>query len=100
MRQLIFLSIILAFTCSCATTGTTKSEKQNAILDMADETLAQLISAKPHVKQQINTSPGYAVFSNANVNIILASFGGGHALLKIQPLGKRFLCEWARLALV
>lgn len=88
MRLLILLSILLAFTCSCASTGATKSEKQNAILKMADETLAELVHEKPHVKQQINASPGYAVFSNANVNIILASFGGGHGVVKNTAAGK------------
>ena len=31
---------------------------------------------------------GYAVFDNANVNVILASFGGGYGVVKNNLTGK------------
>jgi hypothetical protein len=33
---------------------------------------------RPQAKSQITKAPGYAVFSDANINIIFASFGGGY----------------------
>ncbi|NOQ88100.1 MAG: hypothetical protein GQ550_04180 [Gammaproteobacteria bacterium] len=44
--------------------------------------LTQLYALKPEVKKQIESSPGYAVFSSANVNILLISFGAGYGVLE------------------
>ena len=67
----------------CATTqGNTTNEKRQSILSMKDEVLTELFKLKPDVRAQINKAPGYAVFSNVNVNIIFASFGGGYGLAK------------------
>jgi lipid-binding SYLF domain-containing protein len=44
---------------------------------MRQEVLTELYSAKPDIQAQINSASGYAVFSNANINLIFASFGGG-----------------------
>ncbi len=81
---------ILTLTLSgCATTsGTTPQEKRQAILAMKNEVLSDLYKVKPDVKAQISSAPGYAVFNNTNVNIILASFGGGFGVLKNNKTGK------------
>tara|TARA_B110000858_G_scaffold193768_1_gene246930 strand:+ start:29651 stop:30151 length:501 start_codon:yes stop_codon:yes gene_type:complete len=55
----------------------TPSERGQAIQEMCQEVLAELYSIKPDTRAQINSASGYAVFSNANINLILASFGGG-----------------------
>ncbi len=73
----------------CATTGgKTPTEKRQAILDMKNEVLSDLYKLKPDAKSQISSAPGYAVFSNANVNIIFASFGGGYGVVKNNNTGK------------
>ena len=76
--------IILALTIGgCATTGgKTTVEKRQSILSMKNEVLSDLYKLKPDVKSQISSAPGYAVFSNANINIIFASFGGGYGVVK------------------
>ena len=55
---------------------------------MKNEVLSDLYKVKPDVKAQISSAPGYAVFSNTNVNIILASFGGGLGVVKHNKTGK------------
>lgn len=88
---------ILTVTCimmtliagGCATTGSvTPPQKRQAILAMKNKTLSSLYQLKPDVKSQISRAPGYAVFSNANVNIVLASFGGGEGVVKNNSSGK------------
>lgn len=75
--------IMLAGLAGCATTqGQTKAEKQQAVLAMKDETLTRLFKLKPETRAHVENAPGYAVFSNANVNLILASFGGGYGVVK------------------
>jgi lipid-binding SYLF domain-containing protein len=82
--------IILAlFAGGCATTGdVTPAEERKLILAMKNEVLTDLYKVRPDVKSQITGAPGYAVFSNANVNVILASFGGGYGVVRNNRSGK------------
>ena len=83
----IFLALMLN---GCATTGgSTPKEQRQAILSMKNEVLSDLYKVKPDVKAQISSAPGYAVFSNTNINIILASFGGGYGVVKNNNTGKQ-----------
>ena len=68
---------------ACVTNhGHRPEDKRRAIIDMQKETLAALYKVRPQAKSQIASAPGYAVFSNANVNIIFASFGGGYGVVQ------------------
>ena len=83
--NILFLPLLLVVITliGCATTsGTTNSEKRQSILQMKDEVLTELFKLKPDVRSQLTSAPGYAVFSNVNVNLIFASFGGGYGLTK------------------
>jgi outer membrane biogenesis lipoprotein LolB len=74
MKRLIFsLPVVVAVLVSaCATTaGNTPDEKRQAVQAMRQEVLSNLYRIKPAARNLVRSSPGYAVFSNANVNIIL-----------------------------
>ncbi len=74
------LGLLLVLLNACTTTGLTSGnpdERRQAIQDMRREVLTELYSIKPDTRVQIGSAAGYAVFTNANVNLILASFGGG-----------------------
>ncbi|PCI34740.1 MAG: hypothetical protein COB53_11685 [Elusimicrobia bacterium] len=84
MKQ--FPAILILITASsllvgCATTGKRPEEKRKIILAMKKEVLTDLYKIRPDVKKQIAAAPGYAVFSNANVNIIFFSVGGGYGVV-------------------
>ena len=82
----IFLSLLV---CGCVTTGgNTPAGKRQAVLSMKNDVLSDLYKIKPDVKAQITKAPGYAVFSNVNINIVLASFGGGYGVVKNNKTGK------------
>lgn len=89
-RIVIILCVMIAFVVSgCATVGgKTVPEKRQSILKMKDEVLTELFKIKPDVRGQIKSAPGYAVFSNVNVNLIFASFGGGFGVVKNNKTGK------------
>lgn len=72
----------------CATTNGSVAQKRQAVLEMKEEVLKDLYALKPSVKAQINAAPGYAVFSNANINVILASFSGGYGVVKNNQSGQ------------
>lgn len=82
-RPLILISLISLLLSGCALNQAhTKQDKRQVVLAMKDEVLTELFKAKPDVRAQLSSAPGYAVFSNANVNLILASFGGGYGMVK------------------
>ncbi len=83
-------TLMLILTVSgCATTnGATPQEKRQAILSMSSEVLADLYKVHPQARGEIAAAPGYAVFNNANINIIFASFSGGHGVVNDKKAGK------------
>ena len=55
---------------------------------MKNDVLTELFQKKPSARSVVNNASGYAVFSNANVNLIFASFGGGYGLAKNMRTGE------------
>ena len=92
MKQLARLAVILlasTIMMACTTTGgQTPSQKRQEVNNMKSKVLKDLYKIKPYARNVISTSPGYAVFSNANVNLIFASFGGGYGVVKNNKTGK------------
>lgn len=72
----------------CVMSGGSIEQKRAAVQDMKNQVLTELYREKPDVQQQIGGAPGYAVFSSANVNLILASFGGGYGVLRNNRSGQ------------
>ena len=80
----------------CALTGAvpaaqakgTADEQRAAIHQTRDDVLAELYQLKPEAKARIKHAAGYAVFTNVGVNLILASFAGGHGLVVEKGLLK------------
>ncbi len=83
--KLIAATALIAFLAACTTTGMTRGtpdSRRQAIQEMRQEVLAELYSIKPDTRGQIADASGYAVFSNANINLIFASFGGGTGVVR------------------
>jgi len=86
MLASLMLSLTLA---ACASMGKgTTAEKQQEILKMKDEVLTQLFDSKPDTRAQINSAPGYAVFSNANINLFVIAAGTGYGVVKNMRTGQ------------
>ncbi len=80
----VLLSLLLA---ACMMSGGTVEQKRAAVQNMKNVVLAELYAQKPDVRNQVATSSGYAVFSNANINLIFASFGGGYGVVHENTSG-------------
>ncbi|WP_286269426.1 YSC84-related protein [Thalassotalea hakodatensis] len=79
----LFSLMIIVLLSACASMGKgSKVEKQQAILAMKDDVLTKLFEQKPDTRKQLNAVPGYAVFSNANVNLIFMAAGTGYGVVK------------------
>jgi lipid-binding SYLF domain-containing protein len=88
------LSLLMLGGCS-SNSATTVTQKRQAVQTMNDEVLTELFALKPSVRSQINSAPGYAVFDNANVNLILASFGGGYGVVTNNLTGQQTYMKMA-----
>jgi len=91
MQQLrvFIVSILLLSITACVTNrADTPTEKRQSIQQMKSTVLQELYRIKPDVRSQISSAPGYAVFSNANINVILASFGGGYGVVRNNRTGQ------------
>ena len=92
MHKLIFSLTITAllFVSACSNNPSkTPVEKRQVIIDMRNQVLQDLYKIKPDVKAQIGSAEGYAVFSNANINLIFASVGAGHGVVRDNISGKK-----------
>ena len=86
--RIIIALTLLATLSACATTGSgTPAEKRAAVTEMRQDVLTEIYEQKPDVRSQVNAAPGYGVFSNVNVNLLLASFGGGYGVVHNNQTG-------------
>jgi lipid-binding SYLF domain-containing protein len=90
MKKIIHVVLGLAvvwLVSACTTTkGVSPQEKRQAALDMRTQVLTDLYKLNPDARAQVAASPGYAVFSNANVSLLFASFGGGYGVAENKRL--------------
>lgn len=85
----LILYLCITVLSACATTGNdSPATKRQIANQMRHEVLSELYQLKPDVRSQIASASGYAVFSNVNVNLIIASFGGGYGVVKDNRSGR------------
>jgi len=71
----------------CVTTGGSANDKRKDINSMRNRVISDLYSYHPAARNMIASAPGYAVFSNVNVNVVLASFSGGQGVVRDNRTG-------------
>jgi lipid-binding SYLF domain-containing protein len=74
------LTIMVVTGCASMGDGS-KASKRQAIHAVQAKTLSQLYAQKPDTEAQIKNAEGYAVFSNANVNLLFVSAGTGYGIV-------------------
>ena len=90
MSHLIFVTLLSILFFGCASMGDgSVSEKRQAILNMQNEVLAKLYEIKPAARAEIGASPGFATFSNANINLFIIAAGTGYGVVNDQSSGKK-----------
>lgn len=94
---ILILSLTIVVTAaSCGPRGKlTIEEKRQVIIDMEKQTLERLYSEAPQTKDKIKNAVGYGTFSNANVNLIFVSAGGGYGSVVDNSTGKRTYMKMA-----
>ena len=100
MRKMVFsflsVIIILTLVSGCGPSGNLSiAERQQLVRKMEVETLEELYREQPSTKDKIKKSSGYGVFSNANVNLIFFSAGGGYGVVVDNSTGERTYMKMA-----
>src|SRR4030042_859864 len=100
MRNTIFcilltVVLLLPFSGCGPSSNLSVTERQQIIGSMESETLARLNKEQPATRDKIKNAAGYGVFSNANVNLIFASAGGGYGIVVDNATGKRTYMKMA-----
>ena len=82
--------MLAAFVAGC---GPDKSlsitERQKLVGDMETQTLQKLYTQDAAAEAKVKNAAGYGVFANGNVNVILASFGGGYGVVVDNATSQR-----------
>ncbi len=84
----LLLSALLG---ACTATGLTARDpevRRQAILDMRNEVLTELYAMRPDTEAQIFDAVGFAVFSNADINLLITSVGGGVGVVRDNRSGE------------
>jgi len=77
----LLISVTLLLTGCASHQGKTVAQQRQTIENMRANTLNALYRDKPYAADTIERASGYAVFSNANINLIFASAGGGYGVV-------------------
>jgi lipid-binding SYLF domain-containing protein len=86
----------LVFLTGCGPSAKlTIGEQRQVVADMETETLARLYKEDPATKDKIKKAAGYGVFSNANINVIFVSAGGGYGIVTDNSTGKKTYMKMA-----
>lgn len=95
MERRTALALSLSLLLPACAIGRSPQEQRAAVLAMRDEVLTELYRVHPPAKAEIEAAPGYAVFSNANVNVVLASFSGGRGVVQDNQSGRQTYMKMA-----
>lgn len=95
LTAILFISLIL-FSVSCARPkGATPQEKRDYVLQMKDDTLAELYVKKPFARELIQQSAGYAVFSDFNTQLLVVGTGNGYGVAVDNSNGDKVFMKMA-----
>ncbi|KXI29562.1 hypothetical protein AX660_05765 [Paraglaciecola hydrolytica] len=94
-----FMILCLAMFGCASNSGQTVNQQRQAVLEMRSTVLSEFFALKPSVEQQLQSAAGYAVFDNTNVNVLLASFGGGYGVVKNNTTGNQTYMKMAEVGL-
>lgn len=80
MKKILISTFLVFFVLSCAAPGNSPAEKKATIETLRVNVLNDIYKQKPAVRALVNSAPGYAVFSNVNVNLLFFAAGGGYGV--------------------
>jgi len=91
--SLVLLALLVG---ACARPkGETPEQKRDYVLRMKNSTLAELYANKPYAKELVESSAGYAVFSNFNTQLLIVGTGNGYGVAIDNSNGNKIFMKMA-----
>lgn len=88
MKKLcVLLTAIMLSACSAS--GDTPAEQRAAIDKMNNDVIAAVEKESPGAMEVIKSAPGYATFSNSQINLIFVAAGSGYGVVNNNKTGKK-----------
>ncbi len=87
MKNFLLLIIVL-FLTACVSNSSPKDEQRSDVLKMSQTVLNAVYQENPNIKKEVKNAAGYAVFSNAQINLFFVSAGGGYGIVHDNNIGK------------
>jgi len=83
------VAVALLTSGGCSTPkGETIADQRTSVLQMRQEALNRLYAEKPGLREHVAAAPGYAVFSNYGLKILVAGGGNGYGVLHDNATGQ------------
>ena len=79
--------------------GETMGEQRASIRAMRNQTVNDLIAMRPEVKARIQRAPGYGVFSNFGMKLMLAGSANGYGVVRDNRTGRETFMRMAQVNL-
>ncbi len=92
MKKLLL--IVSAFIlCACAATGDNPEQQRAEIAKMNNQVLSDVEKASPGAMAKAKSAPGYATFSNAQINLLFVAAGGGYGVVSNNQSGAKIYMD-------
>jgi len=78
----------LLLTACVSTSNDSPAQKRAQIQTMSQQVLANVYRENPRIRSEVNKAAGYAVFSNAQINLLFIAAGGGYGMVHSNNSGK------------
>lgn len=93
-RILLCAALLLGFV-GASPAADSPAQKKAEIRKMRSETLAKLYKIHPAARAKVQSAYGYAVFSNAGINLIFASIAAGRGVAHDNKSGRDIFMKMA-----
>lgn len=90
------LLVVVAFSCRSTYRSMSVEEKQSFLIELEDETLAELLEKHPEVQADIERAVGYAIFSEKATKVPFVGAGNGIGVAVNKETGERTYLEVTR----
>jgi len=95
-------AILALLTASCATSSgpskvdPTIAARRDALLELRDQTVTDLVASKPEIKEEIANAVGYGVFASRQYDTFLVVMGDAAGVLTDNQTGKTTYLKMTR----
>lgn len=98
LRLVATVCVLAVLAAACAgPRGSTVEDRRDFVRKMRDRTLEDLYAANPELRARLESSAGYAIFTNVNIHLLAISAGDGYGMAVDRGTGEETFMRVASL---